>query len=80
MLNSRKAKPNNTDIIMYNTMTITIEFSLKEILDKLENKVDNLSENVNLRGDVKALQTEVSGLDQRIGNQECYHRPSLSVS
>ncbi|NJO94618.1 MAG: hypothetical protein HC820_10365, partial [Hydrococcus sp. RM1_1_31] len=59
-------------------MSLTIESDLKEILTRLEQKIDNVSKDVNdlkvsvaetraeLKGDIKALNEKVDGLSKRL--------------
>ncbi len=74
-------------------MAETVEISLKDILQKLDSKIDKLGENMEskmeklgqefnhkieklsedvneLKGNVKALEKEVTGLNKRLENQE----------
>jgi predicted nuclease with TOPRIM domain len=64
---------------------IQIESDLKEILNKLDGKLDKLTEDVTelkvgqaeIKGDIKALDTKVEGLDKRVSNQEFTNRGVL---
>ncbi|MBC6418441.1 MAG: hypothetical protein GDA44_06415 [Prochloron sp. SP5CPC1] len=52
-----------------------VERKIEKLSEDVNQKIDKLSEDVNqLKTDVKVLQTQVSGLDQRIGNQEFSNR------
>jgi predicted nucleic acid-binding Zn-ribbon protein len=70
-------------------MSITIESDLKEILTRLEQKIDNVSKDVNdlkvsvaetkaeLKGDIKALNEKVDGLSKRLDTTEFTNRGIL---
>ncbi len=57
---------------------IQVESDLKEILTRIGNKLDKLSEDVTdikvslaeVKGDIKTLDTKIDGLEKRVGNQE----------
>ena len=58
--------------------TATIETDLKDILAKIDGRLDRIEANQNefnvsqaeIRGDIKALDEKVSGLGKRLENQE----------
>ena len=64
---------------------IQVESDLKEILTRIDNKLDKLSEDVTdikvslaeVKGDIKTLDTKVDGLEKRVGNQEFTNRGVL---
>jgi uncharacterized protein YlxW (UPF0749 family) len=70
-------------------MSITIESDLKEILTRLEQKIDNVSKDVNdlkvsvaetraeLKEDIKALNEKVDGLSKRLDTTEFVNRGIL---
>jgi predicted nuclease with TOPRIM domain len=66
-------------------MSISVETDLKEILTRIDNKLDKLTEDVTelkvgqaeIKGDIKALDTKVEGLDKRVSNQEFTNRGVL---
>lgn len=54
---------------------MNIEFDIKEILIRLETKVDKLTEDVSsLKGEVKALEAKVEGIAKQIDTQEFINR------
>lgn len=64
---------------------IQVESDLKEILTRIGNKLDKLSEDVTdikvslaeVKGDIKTLDTKIDGLEKRVGNQEFTNRGVL---
>ncbi len=66
-------------------MSINVETDLKEILTRIDSKLDKLTEDVTelkvgqaeIKGDIKALDTKVEGLDKRVSNQEFTNRGVL---
>ena len=64
---------------------IQVESDLKEILTRIDNKLDKLSEDVTdikvslaeVKGDIKTLDTKIDGLERRVGNQEFTNRGVL---
>ena len=66
-------------------MSISVETDLKEILTRIDSKLDKLTEDVTelkvgqaeIKGDIKALDTKVEGLDKRVSNQEFTNRGVL---
>lgn len=66
-------------------MSISVETDLKEILTRIDNKLDKLTEDVTelkvgqaeIKGNIKALDTKVEGLDKRVSNQEFTNRGVL---
>ena len=77
---SSSIKPNKSI-----TMSINVETDLKEILTRIDSKLDKLTEDVTelkvgqaeIKGDIKALDTKVEGLDKRVSNQEFTNRGVL---
>ncbi len=67
-------------------MSITIEQDLKEILTKIDQKLDNLTKDiaeirqkdlvelkvgqVEVKGEIKALEEKIKGVEERLKNQE----------
>ncbi|MGK7875570.1 MAG: hypothetical protein AB4426_20405 [Xenococcaceae cyanobacterium] len=67
-------------------MSITIEQDLKEVLAKIDQKLDNLTGDIaeirqkdlvelkvgqaEIKGDIKALEEKVKGVDERLKNQK----------
>jgi archaellum component FlaC len=59
-------------------MSIKIESDLKEVLNRIDQKLDNLQKDVtdikveiaDLKGEVKVVDTKVEGLSTRLQNQE----------
>lgn len=66
-------------------MSISVETDLKEILTRIDSKLDKLTEDVTelkvgqaeIKGNIKALDTKVEGLDKRVSNQEFTNRGVL---
>lgn len=66
-------------------MSISVETDLKEILTRIDNKLDKLTEDVTelkvgqaeIKGNIKALDTKVESLDKRVSNQEFTNRGVL---
>ncbi len=66
-------------------MSVTIETDLKEILDQINHKLENIQSNIidlkigqtELKGEIKALDTKVEGLSTRVQNQEFTSRAIL---
>ncbi len=64
---------------------IQVESDPKEILTRIDNKLDKLSEDVTnikvslaeVKGDIKTLDTKIDGLEKRVGNQEFTNRGVL---
>ena len=62
-----------------------VESDLKDILNRIDTKLDKLSEDVTelkvslaeVKGGIKTLDTKVEGLDKRVGNQEFTNRGVL---
>ena len=67
-------------------MTLNVEYDIKELFDKLENKfdtkfekleakIDKIGEDVSqLKTDVKVLDQKVEGIDKRLDTQEFINR------
>ena len=66
-------------------MSLIIETDLKELLNKIDQKIDSIQKDVidlkisttELKGDVKTLETKIDGLSTRVQNQEFTSRAIL---
>ena len=66
-------------------MSITIETDLKEVLDRINSKLETIQSDITdikisqaeLKGEIKALDTKVDGLSTRVQNQEFTSRAIL---
>jgi predicted RNase H-like nuclease (RuvC/YqgF family) len=66
-------------------MSVTIEQDLKEILAKLDQKLDNLQKDIvdlkvgqtEIKGEIKALGERINGLDERVKSQDFINRGIL---
>jgi predicted nuclease with TOPRIM domain len=66
-------------------MSITIETDLKEVLDRINSKLETIQTDITeikisqaeLKGEIKALDTKVDGLSTRVQNQEFTSRAIL---
>ncbi|MDV3000846.1 MAG: hypothetical protein N5P05_002452 [Chroococcopsis gigantea SAG 12.99] len=71
---------------------ITVSYDIKELFTNLENKIDKLESKIDkidqkvtaleigqaeIRGDIKALDEKVSGIEKRVGNQEFLNRTTV---
>lgn len=67
-------------------MSITIETDLKEVLDRIDSKLETIQSDITdikisqaeLKGEIKALDTKVDGLSTRVQNQEFTSRAILA--
>lgn len=66
-------------------MTVTIEQDLKEILAKIDQKLDGLQKDIvdlkvgqtEIKGEIKTLKEKINGLDERVKNQNFISRGVL---
>lgn len=63
-------------------MSVTIEQDLKEILSKIDQKLDSLQKDIvdlkvgqtEIKGEIKTLNEKINGLDERMKNQDFISR------
>jgi len=66
-------------------MSVTIEQDLKEILAKIDQKLDGLQKDIvdlkvgqtEIKGEIKTLNKKVNGLDERVKSQDFINRGIL---
>ncbi len=66
-------------------MSVTIEQDLKEILGKIDQKLDGLQKDIvdlkigqtEIKGEIKTLSERVNGVDERVKNQDFISRGIL---
>ena len=66
-------------------MSVTIEQDLKEILSKIDQKLDGLQKDIvdlkigqtEIKGEIKTLSERVNGIDERVKNQNFISRGIL---
>jgi chromosome segregation ATPase len=66
-------------------MSITIEQDLKEILAKLDQRLDDIQKDIvdlkvgqtEIKGEIKALSERINGLDERVKSQDFINRGIL---
>jgi len=68
-------KQNNREVFGQEEAMTTIEYDLKEILIRLENKIDKIGEDVSeLKVKVEVLGEKVEGIAKRLDTQEFINR------
>lgn len=66
-------------------MSVTIEQDLKEILGKIDQKLDGLQKDIvelkigqtEIKGEIKTLSERINGIDERVKNQDFISRGIL---
>ena len=66
-------------------MSVTIEQDLKEILSKIDQKLDGLQKDIvdlkigqtEIKGEIKTLSERINGIDERVKNQDFISRGIL---
>ena len=66
-------------------MSVTIEQDLKEILSKIDQKLDGLQKDIvdlkigqtEIKGEIKTLSERINGVDERVKNQDFISRGIL---
>ncbi len=66
-------------------MSVTIEQDLKDILDKIDQKLDGLQKDIvdlkigqtEIKGEIKTLSERINGVDERVKNQDFISRGIL---
>ena len=66
-------------------MSVTIEQDLKEILSKIDHKLDGLQKDIvdlkigqtEIKGEIKTLSERINGIDERVKNQDFISRGIL---